>query len=151
MYTIALVLSIILFIVGLLGTILPVLPGAILIYSGMLLYGLMTGFATLNAHFFIMQALVLVLTFLIDFLASAVGTKGFGGSKQSIWGAIIGTILGLIFLGPLGIIVGPFVGAVVTELLQGRLLNQAIHVGFGTLIGILGGTFSISHFSPCGY
>jgi uncharacterized protein YqgC (DUF456 family) len=139
--TIALVLSIILFIAGLLGTVLPVLPGAILIYGGMLLYGLMTGFATLDTHFFILQALLLVLTFFIDFLASAVGTRGFGGSKQAVLGAIIGTILGLIFFGPLGIVVGPFLGAVVTELLQGRVLNQAIHIGFGTLIGILGGTF----------
>jgi uncharacterized protein YqgC (DUF456 family) len=138
--TVALVLSIILFITGLLGTVLPVLPGAILIYGGMLLYGLLTGFQTLNAQFFILQGLLLILTFFIDFLASAVGTKRFGGSKQAAWGAIIGTLLGFVLLGPLGIVVGPFLGTVVTELLQRKELEKAIHIGFGTLIGILGGT-----------
>ena len=136
----ALFLAIILFIAGLLGTILPVLPGAILIYCGMLLYGFITKFATLDANFFLLQALVLVLVFSVDFLASAAGTRRFNGSKQAAWGSIIGTIFGLIFFGPLGIVIGPFLGAVVAELLRGTQINQAIRVGFGTLIGILGGT-----------
>ncbi len=140
METTALILAIILFIAGLLGTILPILPGAILIYGGMLLYGFMTKFLTLDANFFLLQGLVLVFVFSVDFLASAVGTRRFNGSKQAAWGAIIGTILGLIFLGPLGIVIGPFLGAVVAELLRGIRLSQAIRVGFGTLVGILGGT-----------
>jgi uncharacterized protein YqgC (DUF456 family) len=138
--TTALVLSIILFIAGLLGTILPVLPGAILIYLGMLLYGFMTKFETLNVNFFFLQGLVLVLIFSVDFLASVVGTRYFNGSKMAVWGASIGTILGLIILGPLGIVIGPFIGAVLAELMCGKLINQAIRVGFGTLVGILGGT-----------
>lgn len=136
----ALVLSILLFIIGLLGTILPVLPGPILIYGGMLLYGFMTEFATLDANFFLLQGLVLAFIFSIDFIASAVGTRRFNGSKQAAWGAIISTILGLVFLGPLGIVIGPFLGAVVVELLRGIKIKQAVVVGFGTLIGILGGT-----------
>ncbi|HWQ71990.1 MAG TPA: DUF456 domain-containing protein [Desulfitobacteriaceae bacterium] len=140
MTTVALILTIILFIAGLLGTILPVLPGPILIYGGMLLYGLMTKFATLDAYFFILQTLVLIVIFLIDFVASAVSTRRFGGSKPAVWGAIIGTILGLFILGPLGIIIGPFLGATVTELLRGKGADQSIRVGFGSLVGILGGT-----------
>ncbi|SHI20255.1 DUF456 domain-containing protein [Desulfosporosinus lacus] len=140
METTALILSIIFFVAGLLGTILPILPGAILIYGGMLLYGFMTKFSTLDANFFLLQALVLVLVFSVDFVASAAGTRRFNGSKQAAWGAIIGTILGLIFFAPLGIVIGPFLGAVVAELLRGIQINQAIRVGFGTLVGILGGT-----------
>jgi len=140
METTALILAIILFIAGMLGTILPILPGAILIYGGMLLYGFMTEFATLDANFFLLQALVLALIFSVDFLASAVGTRRFNGSKQAATGAIIGTILGLIFLGPLGILFGPFLGAVGAELLRGVKVKQAMLVGFGTLVGILGGT-----------
>ncbi|MHB8127292.1 MAG: DUF456 domain-containing protein [Desulfitobacteriaceae bacterium] len=140
METTALVLTIILFIAGLLGTILPVLPGAILIYGGMLLYGFMTQFAKLDAYFFLLQALVLVLIFVIDFLASAISTRHFGGSKLAAWGAVIGTILGLFFLGPLGIVIGPFFGAVAAELLRGTEIHQSIRVGFGSLVGILGGT-----------
>lgn len=85
MATTALILTIILFIAGLLGTILPILPGAILIYGGMVLYGFMTKFATLNANFFLLQALALVVIFSIDFLASAAGTRRFNGSKQAAW------------------------------------------------------------------
>ncbi|MDD4569327.1 MAG: DUF456 domain-containing protein [Tepidanaerobacteraceae bacterium] len=141
METTALILSIILFIFGLLGTILPILPGAILIYGGMLLYGVMTGFETLDANFFLLQALVLVLIFFIDFIASSVGTRHFGGSKQAIWGAVVGTFLGLIFFPPLGIVIGPFLGAVVIEILRGSEIKPAIRVGIGSLLGILGGTF----------
>lgn len=140
METTALILSIILFIAGLLGTILPILPGAVLIYGGMLLYGFMTKFASLDVNFFLLQALVLVLIFSIDFLASAAGTRRSNGSKQAAWGAVIGTIFGIISFGPLGIVIGPFLGAVIAELVRGIELNQAIRVGFGTLIGILGGT-----------
>jgi uncharacterized protein YqgC (DUF456 family) len=135
----ALILAIILFIVGLIGTVLPFLPGAILVYGGMLLYGFLTGFTTLSLYFFIFQAIALGIILLVDYLASAVGTKRFGGSKQAAWGAIIGTILG-IFFGPLGIIIGPFLGAFAAEMLSGTSMNQALLVGLGTIIGFLGGT-----------
>ena len=128
MMTTALILSIILFIAGLVGTILPILPGAILIYGGMLLYGFMTNFATLDAKFFLLQALVLVLIFSVDFLASAVGTRRSNGSKQAAGGAIIGTLLGLIFFGPLGIVIGPFLGAVGAELLRGQWTTRTVHL-----------------------
>ena len=140
METAALVLAIILFIVGLIGTVVPFIPGAILIYGGMLLYGLMTKFATLNIYFYILQAIALIFVFLIDNIASAAGAKRFGGSSQAAWGALVGTIVG-VFLGPLGIIICSFLGAVVAEvLLKKTELRQAVRSGFGTIIGILGGT-----------
>ena len=136
----ALAVAIIFFIAGLLGSILPVLPGAILIFAGMLIYGFMTGFATLDLTFFVLQGLILIIIFLVDYIASAAGTKRYGGSKQAAWGSIIGTILGVIILGPLGIIVGPFVGAVAVELFRGIKMAQAVRTGFGTIMGVLGGT-----------
>jgi uncharacterized protein YqgC (DUF456 family) len=140
MNTTPLILAIIFFIAGLIGTVLPILPGAILIYAGMLIYGFMTGFATLNVYFYILQAVVLLLIFSIDYLASALGTRRFGGSKQAGWAAVIGLFLGLIIFGPLGIVIGPFAGAVAIELIRGRELQNAVRAGLGTLIGILGGT-----------
>ena len=140
MNTTALVIAVIFFIAGLIGTIVPILPGAILIYVGMLVYGFMTHFVTLNVEFFITQGLVLLLLFAIDYIASAIGTRRFGGSKQAAWGAVIGTVIGVFIFGPLGIVLGPFLGAVIAELLRRTEINQAIRVGFGTLIGILGGT-----------
>lgn len=133
-------LAIILFIVGLAGTVLPVLPGVVLIYGGMLLYGFLTQFSTLDANFFLLQGLVVLLVFMVDFLATAAGTRRFGGSKKAAWGAVVGTVIGLLVFGPFGIILGPFLGAVLTELLLGKQMNLAVRSGFGTLIGIMGGT-----------
>jgi len=137
---IALVISIILFILGMIGTILPLLPGPALVYGGILIYGLMTKFESLNLYFFILEALVLLVTFLVDFISSAASTRRFGGSKQAAVGAVIGTIFGLIILGPLGIVLGPFLGASAAELLRGIDIKQAIRSGFGSIVGVIGGT-----------
>jgi len=135
----ALVFSVILFIIGIIGTILPALPGPIFIYFGVLLYGIMTGFASLGVFFYIIEAIVLIIIFLSDYFSAAIGTQKFGGNKYTAYGAIIGTILALIFLGPLGIVIGPFLGVIVVEFLQGTEFKQAIRSGFGALVGILGG------------
>jgi uncharacterized protein YqgC (DUF456 family) len=140
MTELALILSVILFVLGLAGIVLPVLPGIILIYAGMLLYGIMTQFATLDANFFLLQGLVVLLASSLDFIATAVGTKRFGGSKNAVWGAVIGILLGLLLFGPFGIILGSFLGAVIAEILLGKNMNNAIRSGFGTLIGIVGAT-----------
>ena len=135
-----LLLASLMFIVGFLGTFLPVLPGAILIYGGMLLYGYLTKFTALTIHFFIIEGLALLLVFAVDFLAAAVGTKRYGGSRAASFGAAVGTLAGIFFFPPLGIIVGPFVGAALAELIKGKEIDQALRVGFGTIIGLLGGT-----------
>lgn len=139
METAALIIAIILFVAGILGTVLPFLPGAALIYIGMLIYGIMTKFVALDWMFFIIQAVLLIFVFLVDYWATAFGTKRFGGSKQAAWGAIIGTIAG-IFFGPLGIIIGPFLGAVIAEIIRGTEFKQTIRVGIGTIVGFLGGS-----------
>jgi uncharacterized protein YqgC (DUF456 family) len=138
--TLALVLAIIMFLIGLIGTILPALPGVLLIFGGMLVYGFMTGFASLSIWFFVMQLLVMAVIFIVDFIASVVSTKKYGGSKQAAFGAAVGTILGVIILGPLGIIIGPFAGSVAAEVLLGKEIKQAVKVGFGSLVGVMGGT-----------
>jgi len=138
--TLALVLAIIMFLIGLIGTILPALPGVLLIFGGMLVYGFMTGFASLSIWFFVMQLLVMAVIFIVDFIASAVSTKKYGGSRQAAFGAAVGTILGVIILGPLGIIIGPFAGSVAAEVLLGKEIKQAVKVGFGSLVGVMGGT-----------
>ena len=140
MKTLALVLAIIMFLIGLIGTILPALPGVLLIFGGMLVYGFMTGFASLSIWFFVMQLLVMAVIFIVDFIASAVSTKKYGGSRQAAFGAAVGTILGVIILGPLGIIIGPFAGSVAAEVLLGKEIKQAVKVGFGSLVGVMGGT-----------
>jgi uncharacterized protein YqgC (DUF456 family) len=139
MNLLALALTIIIFIIGLIGTVLPALPGPILIFGGILVYGFLTDFTKLNSEFFILQAIVLVIIVASDYVASAIGTRLSGGSRQAAIGATIGTIFALLFLGPLGIVIGPFVGACTVELLRGLKFAQAMNVGLGTLVGTLGG------------
>lgn len=125
--------------VGFAGTILPVLPGTVMIYGGFLLYGLMTGFESLGWAFFLGQLILLGISYLVDFLASAYGVKIYGGSQAAIWGAVFGSLL-ILVIGPIGLLVGPLIGAVVGELYAGEELRRAFHCGFGSFIGLLGGT-----------
>ena len=135
----ALIPTVILFILGILGIVLPLLPGAALIWAGMLLYGMLTGFSGLNFAFYLLQGLAVVLTWGIDYLATALGTRYSGGSKTAVWGAVLGLVLGLIFLGPAGIIFGPFLGALAGELLRGTPTDKALRSSLGALIGVAGG------------
>lgn len=139
MSILAMLLAVLFFVVGLAGSVLPILPGAILIWVGMLLYGVLTQFATLHFLFFLGQGLAVVLVYVIDYLAGMVGVKKFGGSRYAIYGSFIGTVLGIILLGPAGIIFGPFMGAVAGEMLNGQQLNVAARSGIGTIVGMLGG------------
>lgn len=124
--------------VGLLGNILPGLPGVPLSYIGLLLLHF-TDKVQFSATFLLVWAGITVLTIVLDYLIPAWGTKQFGGSRWGVWGSTIGLVIGL-FLGPWGIIAGPFVGAVVFELFDGKNARQAIKAGFGSFIGLLTGT-----------
>jgi uncharacterized protein len=130
---------IILFVIGIIGTVLPLIPGVTLIWLGMLLYGFLTGFENLTISFFILQGLAALLVMAVDYVAAALGTKRFGGSKTAMWGAAFGLFLGIIVLGPIGIIFGPLLGALIGELLRGIPFERAILSSFGALVGLLGG------------
>lgn len=137
----ALIIAIVLFFLGIIGSILPVMPGAILIWAGMLIYGVLTGFTGLSFVFYLLQGLAVLLVMFIDYLAAALGTKSLGGSKTAMWGAVFGLFLGILVLGPAGIIFGPFLGALAGELLKGLPADKALRSSFGALIGLLGSIF----------
>ncbi|KAF1085350.1 hypothetical protein SPSYN_01486 [Sporotomaculum syntrophicum] len=140
MHVLAMILAILFFIVGLAGSLLPVIPGAVLIWIGMLVYGLLTNFATLGLAFFIGQALAVALVYTLDYLSGAYGARRYGGSRYAVYGSIIGTVVGLILMGPAGIIFGPFAGSIIGELLNQKPLDMALKAGVGTLLGLLSGT-----------
>jgi len=127
----------ILIILGLIGAFLPVLPGPITSWFGLLLLHL-TDAVPLNKHFLLVTLIVAIAVWLIDYFLPALGTRKFGGSKYGVWGAIIGLFLGLIILGPLGIILGPFLGALIAEISWGKKnKSQALKAAFGSFIGFL--------------
>lgn len=126
---------------GFAGTLLPVLPGTLMILCGFLLYGFIAGFDNLGLFFFVVQAMLVGLSYLVDFLATAFGVRMYGGSRAAAWGAVLGSLL-IFVIGPIGILVGPLVGAIAGELLMGEQVRQALHSGFGSFIGFIGGTLA---------
>jgi len=126
---------------GLVGTVFPALPGTVLILIGFVVYGLITGFDSLSTWFFVGQTVLVALSYLIEFLATAFGVKMFGGSKAAAWGAVLGSLL-VFVLGPIGIIVGPLLGAIVGELIMGEQIKQALHSGFGSFLGFMAGVIA---------
>ncbi len=136
---IAAIVTIILFCIGIIGIIMPLLPGPIIIWLGMLFYGAVTGFNGLTFGFYLVQGVAAVLVMLIDYFTAAYGTRHFGGSRQAMWGAVIGLIIAVISLGPAGLIFGPFLGAFAAELVKGISLEKAIRSSFGAIVGLFGG------------
>lgn len=140
-------LTVLLVIAGVLGTFLPVLPGTPLIVAGALLTGLSTDFSVITVKDLVFLGALALLAEGVEYLFSLFGAKKFGASKAGLFGGMAGVLVGLLTMGPIGIFAGPFLGAVLAELVMGRRLDEAIRVGFGSIIGVLGGmlmTFLIS-------
>ena len=133
--------------VGMLGCILPMLPGPPLAYAGMLLLHL-TDRVQFTTTQLLVWLLLVVATVVLDYVTPLLGSKYSGGSKWGERGCMIGTVIGL-FFAPWGIIIGPFVGAVVGELLGDKELSQALKSGFGSFLGFLFGT--VLKLGVCGY
>ena len=124
-------------IVGLIGVVLPALPGLPLVFLGMLLAAWAGGFEQVGVAVLVVLGLLTLLSFAIDFWATAHGAKRVGASRKAIVGAVLGTFAGLFVFPPFGLFVGPFAGALIGELLHGRELGNAARVGFGTWLGLV--------------
>ncbi len=136
---ILIILGIIFIISGIIGCVLPIIPGPPLSYIGLLLLHFTEKYS-FSGKFLIIWAVITVVIYALDFIIPAWGTKKFGGSKRGVWGSIIGLIIGMFFFPPIGIIVGPFLGAVVGELTLGKESGVALKSGFGSFLGFLTGT-----------
>lgn len=120
---------------GLSGLLLPIVPGAPLLFLGLLLGAWAEEFRYVGLWSLLFLAGMAALTYAVEFGASILGVKRYGGSRRAMAGAALGGIVGL-FLGIPGILLGPFVGAVIGELSLQRSLDQASRAGFGTVIGL---------------
>ena len=128
----------ILLIIGLIGCVLPIIPGIPLSYVGILLLHF-TENVQFSAVFLIVWAVIVIIVQILDFYIPVWGTKRFGGSRWGTIGSVIGIIIGL-FFAPWGIIIGSFAGAVIGELLSGRASKDALKAGLGAFVGFLLGT-----------
>ena len=131
--------GIILIIVGILGSLLPLLPGPPIAYVGLLLQ-LFREPAPFTTEFILVWGGIVVLSLLLDYLVPIWGTKKFGGTKYGVWGCTVGFIAAF-WMGPLGVIVGPFLGAFIGELIAGQSRKKSFRAALGSFVGFLLGSF----------
>ncbi len=134
--TILYILAALMMLVGTVGVVLPVLPGLPLTFAGMLLAAWVGGFQQVGWITLTVLGVLTALSVVVDLLSTALGAQRVGASRLAIIGSIIGTLAGLLFL-PIGILVGPFAGALIGEMLHGRELGQATKVGLATWMGLM--------------
>jgi uncharacterized protein len=131
-------LIILLFIIAFIGLVYPVVPSVLFIAAGFILYGVLFTFEPFSWFFWLVQGLFIVLLFIADYVSNLVGVKKFGGTKAGIWGSTIGLLVGPFIIPAFGIIVGPFLGAVIAELIVHRTnVKEALKIGFGSVIGFI--------------
>jgi uncharacterized protein YqgC (DUF456 family) len=127
-------LAVALIAIGLVGVVLPAVPGTILIFAGLLLGAWADGFTRVGAGTLVVLGLLAAASYGIDFAAAALGAKRLGASQRAMAGAALGTLLGLMFGLP-GLIVGPFLGALLGELTMNRDLIRASRMGVAAWVG----------------
>jgi uncharacterized protein YqgC (DUF456 family) len=145
------ILGAICLLLGLVGCVAPVVPGVPLSYLGLWLLHWIER-VQFSWQFLLIWAVVTIVIQVLDYFIPAWGTKKFGGSKYGVWGSTIGLLAGL-FMGPMGIILGPFIGAVLGEMIYFNRhpqsadnqaansdFNRALRAGLGSFIGLLTGT-----------
>ena len=133
------IITIVLFAVGLIGTIAPVLPGTTIILAGAVLHRIMLGpEKSIGWSTIIVLVLLTLATYAVDILAGYFGAKYFGATKWGTVGAIVGAMVGLLF-GIVGLFIGPVIGAIAGEFIAGKRMIDAGRAGWGSLLGNMAG------------
>ncbi len=129
-------LAVLLVVAGVAGLVLPALPGAPLLFAGLVVAAWAEDFTYVGTGTIVVLGVLAALTSAVDFAAGAFGAKRFGASPRAVTGALLGGVAGL-FFGLPGVLLGPFVGAVIGELSLRRDLNAATRAGLGASLGLL--------------
>lgn len=137
-----------LLVIGILGCFIPVLPGPPLAYCALVLAFVANGYAEPSMQTMIVACIATVLVTVLDYVVPAIGARKFHCSKLGTWGCFVGTVVGLFFV-PIGVILGPFIGALVGELLSGKSTESAFKGATGAFLGYLAGI--ILKLACCGY
>jgi uncharacterized protein YqgC (DUF456 family) len=137
-------LGALLIVVGIAGLLLPALPGAPLLAAGAILVAWAEDFTRVGWGTVAVAVVLAIVIWVVDFAAAALGAKAFGASKWSIVGASVGLVVGL-FLGPIGIVLGPVVGAIAFEYARNPDFGRAAKAGAGAFVGfVLGSAVKIA-------
>jgi uncharacterized protein len=135
-----LILSGLLALIGIVGSMLPVIPGPLCSYSALILLSWAKDFTPLGARALILLGLLTVVVSVADNFIPAMSAKKYGASKFGIWGSLIGMVLLMIVFPPWGIFLGSFLGAVFGEVLHGAKGKNVLRVGWGVFLGTMLGT-----------
>ncbi|MGD8881535.1 MAG: DUF456 domain-containing protein [Desulfobacterales bacterium] len=129
------VIGLILALAGIIGCILPIIPGPIFSFLALILLSWTKNWQVFSLTFLIVMGSLTALLMVLDYIAPALGAKKYGASKSGLWGSVIGMVIGIFFIPPWGMIVGAFVGALIGEILAGKSGKKALRAGWGILIG----------------
>lgn len=127
--------ALILMILGIVGSFLPVLPGPVLSFAGLLVYYIFQEDKLITFGGVLFFGLGMLILVLLDYVLPLVGVKFLGASKKGQWGAVIGALLGIIFFPPLGIFLGALLGAIIGEIYHGKEFPEAIKAALGVIAG----------------
>ena len=133
-----------LMIAGLVGAVVPLIPGTPLIFVGAVIYAIATDFTPVGAGRLAMLAVLAVAGWAIEHVAGALGARRAGGGRAAVVGAVLGALVGLAFA-PLGLLLGPIVGAIIGELVSGRDPVASVRTGLATAVGVVLG--AVAHFT----
>jgi uncharacterized protein len=135
-------LTIVLFAIGLIGTVVPVLPGTTIILAAAIVHRLMLGpDKSIGWSTIIVMVLLTLASYALDILAGYFGAKYFGATKWGTFGAVLGALIGL-FFGLIGLFIGPVIGAIAGEVIAGKRMIDAGRAGWGSLLGNVGATLA---------
>ena len=134
------IVSLLFMILGIVGSFLPILPGPLTSWVGLLILKF-TDAIPISNTFIIVTFIFALAIWVLDYIIPAMGTKRFGGSKAGMIGTTIGLIVGLLSPIPFGIIIGPFCGALIGELTNDNDVNKATKAAFGSFLGFIASTF----------
>ena len=120
---------------GLVGCVLPVIPGLPLSFAALLILSLARDWQPFSTLFLAAMGVLTVVVSVLDSVIPALGARRFGATKAGIWGSVIGMLAGLFFFPPFGIFLGAFAGAVAGEMISGKQVEGALRAGWGVLLG----------------
>ncbi|AZB43636.1 DUF456 domain-containing protein [Bacillus sp. FJAT-42376] len=133
------------FVIAFAGLVYPIIPSVIFIVGGFLLYGWFYGFDQFGYTFWMIEGIFVAVLFAADYVTNLIGVKRVGGSRAAIWGSTIGLLVGPVAIPIAGILIGPFLGAVIAEMIVHRKdFTTSVKVGLGSLIGFISGVFAKS-------
>ena len=136
---ILLVLGLVFCLIGIIGSFLPIIPGPVTAWLGILTLNL-TSIVEFNLNFVLITFTVAVSVGILDYLIPILGVKKLGGTRSGQIGTTVGLIVALLILGPIGVILGPFLGALLGELSTKKSFQESIKPAFGSFIGVIAGS-----------